>query len=155
MTKIWPVNYTQKCWKELWELSLKRKGNIFISPLSTIHCLEHKCSRWEELCQPSLSWGEGPHSKDRRAMIWKESRSLNTLWNVHILEREHEQGRRAEGERDRILSKVHVQCRAWRRAGSHDSGIITWSEIKSWTLNWLNHPGTPVVLTFKTKIFLF
>ena len=57
-------------------------------------------------------------------------------------DREREWGRGAEGETERILSRSHAQCRGWCGAWSHDPGIITWAEIKSWMLNWLTHPGT-------------
>ena len=32
---------------------------------------------------------------------------------------------------------------------SQNPGIITWTEIKSHTLNWLKHPGTPRFDLFK------
>ena len=30
--------------------------------------------------------------------------------------------------------------------------IMTWAEIKSWMLNWLNHPGAPTFYFLKKKI---
>lgn len=53
-----------------------------------------------------------------------------------------------EGERgseggESILSRLHTQWKAQRGVWSHDLEIMTWAEIKSWTLNWLNHPGAP------------
>ena len=51
--------------------------------------------------------------------------------------------RRAEGGRERILSRLHAQHRAQHGARSHDAGITVWAEIKSQTLSGLSHPGAP------------
>ena len=50
-------------------------------------------------------------------------------------------GRGAEEERERILSRPHAEHGAPRRAWSHDSGIMTWAEIKSQTPSRLSHSG--------------
>ena len=73
--------------------------------------------------------------------------------------RERERERESESEhtrkkgrgRERILSRLHAQCRAWCRAQSHEPGIVTWAEIKSQTLNWLSHQVPPYLL-FLTDI---
>ena len=44
---------------------------------------------------------------------------------------------------ERILSRILAHHGAWFRARSHYLGIMIWAEIKSLTLNWLSHPGTP------------
>ena len=59
-----------------------------------------------------------------------------------FLERAPKQGREKEGEK--ILSRLHAQHRAQRGTWSHDPGIMTWAEIKSWTLNQLSYPGIPL-----------
>jgi len=53
-------------------------------------------------------------------------------------------GRGRGRRRERILSRLHVQHRAWRGARSHDPEIMTWAKIKSQMLNRLSHPGTPL-----------
>ena len=40
-----------------------------------------------------------------------------------------------------VLSRLHIQHEAQRVAWTQDSEIKTWAEVKSWTLNWLSHPG--------------
>ena len=45
-----------------------------------------------------------------------------------------------ERERERILKRLQAQHRAWHRAWSHHPEIMTWAEIKSWTVNQLSHP---------------
>ena len=42
--------------------------------------------------------------------------------------------------KERILRRLHTQNRAWCRARFHNPEIMTWAEIKSWTLNQLSHP---------------
>ena len=39
--------------------------------------------------------------------------------------------------RERIPSRLHAPC------GSHDPAIMTWTEIKSCTLDWRSHPSAP------------
>ena len=70
---------------------------------------------------------------------------------IYLLrERERERECTQVGERDwgreRILIRLHAQCGAQHQAQSHDPWIMTWAEIKSWTLNLnqLSHPGTPL-----------
>jgi len=58
-----------------------------------------------------------------------------------VKEREPEQG---EGQRKREnLQKLPTERGALRGAQSHDPEIMTLAKIKSWMLNWINHPGTP------------
>ena len=58
---------------------------------------------------------------------------------VLFFRREEEQ---MEG-RERTLSRLHAQCRAWHRSQSHNPEIMIWAEIKSWKLNQLSHPSVP------------
>ena len=60
-------------------------------------------------------------------------------------------------EKERMLSRLHTQHRAWHRAPckaprgapSQDPGIMIWADIKSRTLNWLSHPGAPTNKRFQ------
>jgi len=54
----------------------------------------------------------------------------------------------AEGEGETVLSRLPTKHRARRGAGSHDPEIVTRAETKSWTRNWLSHPGAPKILFF-------
>ena len=49
-----------------------------------------------------------------------------------------------EGETESQAGFVHA-IRAEADVGLKlmNSEIMTWAEIKSWTLNWLSHPGAP------------
>ena len=70
---------------------------------------------------------------------------------------ETEQVSRGEGQRERarasILSRLHTQCGAQHGARSHNPGIMTWAEIKSWSLYQMSHRGTPEAFTFSEKSF--
>ena len=74
---------------------------------------------------------------------------------LFLLEKERAQessGREGtEGEGKRILSRLHTQC----RAQSHNPEIMTWAEIKSLPLNWLNHPGASIPLFLNRHILVF
>ena len=72
------------------------------------------------------------------------------LFILFVIEREREKrestnGRGAEWhrERERILSRLHVQHGDPLGAWSQDHGIMTWAEIKSQILHQLSHPGAP------------
>ena len=56
--------------------------------------------------------------------------------------------RASRGGAERILSRLHDQHGAWGRAASHNCELMPWDKIKSWTFNWLSHPGTLEVGTF-------
>ena len=56
-------------------------------------------------------------------------------------EREHWKGREREGERESQAGSI-------LGARNHNPGIMTCAEIKSQTLNWLSHPGTPKLNIF-------
>ena len=79
---------------------------------------------------------------------------MGWVFNIHLyFLREREcmctrmsRGRWAEGDQERILSRLHAPHRDWHTAGSHDPGIMTWVKIKSGTLNWLSHLGAPDTL---------
>ena len=55
----------------------------------------------------------------------------------------------AKRGRERILSRLHTQHGAWHRDQPHYPEIMTWSEIKSLTFNWLSHLGGPGKCYFK------
>lgn len=57
--------------------------------------------------------------------------------------------------RDRILSRLHSQCRVWPRAQSHNPDTIIWAEIKSQTPDQQSHLGTPIPATFLVCVFSF
>ena len=52
-------------------------------------------------------------------------------------------GKGRERERERDQQASHYQFGAWCGLEPMNYEIMTWTEIKSWTLNWLSHPGTP------------
>ena len=45
------------------------------------------------------------------------------------------------GEKEKVSSRLCAKHRAWHRAQSYNPEVITWTKIKSWTLNQLSHPG--------------
>ena len=62
------------------------------------------------------------------------------------------EGRDKKRGRERIPNRLHpqhkYQCGAW----SHNHETMTWAEVKSQTINWLSHPGTPLITSFKFLI---
>ena len=58
-------------------------------------------------------------------------------------ERENKSGRGTEEEGENPKQVPCCQCRAQCRARSHNSGILTWAEIKSQTLHQLSQLGAP------------
>lgn len=64
-------------------------------------------------------------------------------------ERERREGRR-EMERENLQPVPHW-VQTWRRALSHDHEIVTWAEVRRWTLNWLCHPSSPKYDVFKCR----
>ena len=56
----------------------------------------------------------------------------------------------AERDGERIPSRLHaVSTEPSVRLDPMNHEIMTWAEIKSWTLNWLSHAGTPMIAFFK------
>jgi len=53
---------------------------------------------------------------------------------------------------EKILSGLHAEHGAQRRAQSHSLEIMTSAKTKSQTLNWLSHPGTPNWLNFNIAV---
>ena len=79
------------------------------------------------------------------------SSPLNFKFIIYMLlffekERRRKRGRR-EGER--ILSRLHAQHRAQRRARSPDPEITTWAKIKSRMLNWLSYQAPLIIWFFR------
>ena len=60
---------------------------------------------------------------------------------IYLLERKRIQPGGAEGEGERVSSRLPAECRAWCRARSHDPEIMTWAETKSQAFNQLQHPS--------------
>ena len=52
-----------------------------------------------------------------------------------ILVRGHASGGEGQRERERILSRIHTQCGAQHRSGSHDPRKMTLPKIKRLMLN--------------------
>ena len=78
---------------------------------------------------------------------------FNFVFNIYLFlrqrETEHERGRGRERGRHRIGSRLQAlsrQPRAWRGARTHgpQDCDLSWSR----TLNWLSHPGAPLLLLF-------
>ena len=66
-------------------------------------------------------------------------------------EHRHKWGWWEERERE-SQAKIHTQCRAQCWAPSHDPEIMTWTEIKNLTLNWLSHLGAPEIWFLNLKV---
>ena len=65
-------------------------------------------------------------------------------------ERAGEEQRERDRERERIPSRLHTvsaEPDAGLKPMNHE--ITTWAEVKSQTLNWMSHPGTPVAVKFQ------
>lgn len=46
-----------------------------------------------------------------------------------------------------------MECRARCKAGYCDTEIRTWAETKSWTRNWLHHPGAPCLVLISIILY--
>ena len=80
---------------------------------------------------------------DREIMTWaKVGRLTDWAIQVPLFFISEKGGREADGERERILSRLHSE-EPNAGAESHNPGITTWAEVKSWTLKWLSHPDAP------------
>ena len=66
------------------------------------------------------------------------------------IEREGE-NMRGEGRGRGRQAGCSVSADPW----SHDPEITTWAEIKSWSLNWQNHPGSTIFDFFMLHIEVF
>ena len=55
---------------------------------------------------------------------------------------EGKEGGEREGERE-------SQAASMLSAKTHDPGIVTWAEVKSWTLGRPSHPVAPLIVIFK------
>ena len=63
-----------------------------------------------------------------------------------------EAGAERERERERIPTRFHAQYEAQPRAWFHNTGIMTWANIESQTLNQLNHPSVPRAHVLKWNV---
>ena len=59
-------------------------------------------------------------------------------------------GRGRGRRRERIPGRLCAECGAWYGAWFHTPKSMTWAKIKSWMLNWLSHPGTPILSSLKS-----
>lgn len=66
-------------------------------------------------------------------LMWKKG--IYYYYYYSFLERESSQAGGAEGEGERIPSRLHAECRAQHRAQSHNPKMTTWAQTKSRTLN--------------------
>jgi len=89
-------------------------------------------------------------------MIWIYSAyAQQFVWLTYFFRfiylRERESKQEGQRERERIL-----KCEAWCGAPYHVPEIMTWAEIKSWTLNQPCQPGSPVwlILSDRTQIWI-
>ena len=64
------------------------------------------------------------------------------LYLFILREREHKWASGGERGRERLSSSLFTAS-AWCRARSHNCEIMTWAEIKSWTLNQTEPPRSP------------
>ena len=76
--------------------------------------------------------------------------------NIYLFERERE-CQKCQRERERMAGRCLAEHRAQLRpqAWFHDPKIMTWAEIKSWVLKWLNHLGIPHLWVFYVKWYCF
>ena len=58
-------------------------------------------------------------------------------------------------ERERLSSWLPTEHRVGGRAASQDPEIMTWAKIKSQSLNWLSHPGIPIIFKERASNFHF
>ena len=65
--------------------------------------------------------------------------------SARVPERETETETETETEWERQSKAGHTLHRVGCRARSHIPGTMIWAEIKSWTLNRLNHPNAPIL----------
>ena len=114
-------------WDREWQREGAKRERVTEKPKWAQH--------WQQRAQCG-SWTHEPWDH----MTWAKVRHL-TGWATHP-ERERER------EGGRVLSRLHTQHGAQCRTRPHDPEIMTWAEIKSQTLNWLNHPDTPQDLIF-------
>ena len=75
---------------------------------------------------------------------WKWKHSILNVWDATKAVLVFSEGAAGRGRgRERILSRLYIKSRAQCEASSHNHKIMTRAKIKSWTLTWLSHPGTP------------
>ena len=80
--------------------------------------------------------------------LWQfDIASCFSLFKIYFRERENTSGGEGQRETEKILSRLHAQRGARHGARSHDPGLMTWAQIKSWLLNRLSHPGTPCLVS--------
>ena len=112
------------------------------------------------LCTVSMEPDAGLKLMNRESMTWADVACLTNratqvplliyLFNVYLFwERERERksehmsrGRAERERRERIPSRLHaVSVEPDVGLDFMNCEIMTWAEIKIWTLNWLSHPG--------------
>ena len=81
--------------------------------------------------------------------LWVRTTGREECWQSVVKYCMWATGVGAEGGRENPKPPPCYQHRAQCRTRSHDPQIVTWAEIKSRTLNWLSHPGTPHIAFLK------
>ena len=125
------ITYIDPSWRQSWEMSAKVSNSG--------HGL--RVSHKRVWIGPPCFWN-----------VWINCQSLYYFFNVFIFILELEWARRgAEGEGERVSSRLPAEHGAQQGAQSHHTEIMTWAKIKSQIFNWLSHPGAPI-LTLLQKI---
>ena len=116
------------------ESSLKKKKDLFIfRNWERRH--EQEGQRWgrgDSKQTPCWVWAQWVRSHNPEMTMWVKTKMLNPLCHPGTLK-----------GRKRILSGIHACHGARGRASSYNPEIMTWVEIRSQSLNWLRHSGTP------------
>ena len=68
-------------------------------------------------------------------------------------ERERERERKRENESQAGSTQPNVSTEPGMELEPTNCEIMTWAKIKSWTFNWLNHPGTPKEFDFFKRVW--
>ena len=106
------------------------------------------------LCSPR-HLPAGTSAEGNTCFVWFYFIFLTYVSCLFIYLERMSRGRAERGEKRRIPSRLHT-ISAEPDAGLEPMNreIVTWAEIKSQTLNWLSHPGTPYLKTNILKIIL-
>ena len=70
---------------------------------------------------------------------------------IYLFLREREREREREGTRKGRGTERGIESGAWDRLKLTNCEIITWAKIKSWTPNWLSHPGAHLYIFLKSN----
>ena len=87
-------------------------------------------------------WLPSSQARDRETIFC--NKVLFVCWLFIYLLWERELTPAGEGQRGRERESCTVSTEPAVGLDLTNREITTWAEIKSWTLNWLSHPGTPI-----------